>query len=743
MLNQYSFSLCLNKIVALILFVLSITPNFLFASGGREIGRKFTPASRAIFNLLNNRRLGLRNDTLARGVERPKGEYRRDRKKRIPVYPAYAQSLEKFTRRPQIAKVIVEVLEEENRYSSNLYAPFLEEYKKIFDLIVVGAGPHGEIFRHELVNQMCENNQNLRVLSIEESGGFAQTFKTLGDNVALNSPSRPQSKDSLELPGKGDLNRLPGLPVQPKDLSGFRYPPVGAIPQALTLSASTVNHIIPVLMESKVTGITPFEDNFIDVEIERKDGTTLKLTTRVLVTATGLGKPKTIKSIEEGLRPDLEEIQQQTSEGKAFKPCVLNYSEFYTLLKTCPGFFSNFQDSFVAVVGDGNSAKTVIENIYGLAPNTSVSPDPGNNANEFQPEKLWWIGPNVPQDCTELTEKDPVRYSGLGTLLGEKRPVIPIQKKALSYSLDSEGHIQIKLDNNKSLRRVKLVIDATGFDADVGIELSPEVYSEKRQRRNASLSKVTSANNEYKSKYITNPQTAGNVYPEGSAEIVARSLYDDTAVFAVGAGATESSLEQQGQTFDGELVSEDLLAGRPENRVSIFALAPKTKAAAKDFYELAMFYSAKGTELLSDDLRRHLKQKTGNEPPPDLIESEGSSYELARTIDTFADFALLALLSIPLATAEDNLMFVNESVLKLSIQRTKDFRESFSYSFTSDDSTKDLRHILNTASFLEENIPLTTALSLLLPNLTEKVVVILPIGRGGSIDFTKAQLRYD
>lgn len=288
--------------------------------------------------------------------------------------------------------------------------------------IVVGAGLHAAIYCS--VRVAMGHPKPLVIEAKQRAGG---TFAIARDAVFyLNSRNRP---GNLGTPGRGEaLNFLPGAPVQPSCLSGDDYQPNSALGFAVR-AALAVNAKV-------VTGQRVVKADSTGVMLE--GGKKIKAT-RVIY-ATGLGGPKL---------PD-------AADGKR----LMSYLDF---LGHMDQRFPLQGVKRVAVVGAGDSGRTVIEALVGQGPASRMSV-----AGLDFVEKIDWYG--VPNSCRSpkrWSDNNRSRYKGISRVLAttneegevvKPNRVTPFTTKAEKSGVGYDGaYIDGALYD--------LVIWAAGFDA--------------------------------------------------------------------------------------------------------------------------------------------------------------------------------------------------------------------------------------------------------------------------------------
>jgi hypothetical protein len=240
--------------------------------------------------------------------------------------------------------------------------------------VIVGAGLHAAIYSAVRVARGFEKPL---VLEADKTvgGAFAVSKESA---FYLNSRNRP---GKLSVPGRdGALNVLPGGMIQPSDLSGDEYQRNTDLAFCIRTTLAMCAHVVP---GRKVIGTDKYNavlDGGDRVPYER------------LIYATGLGEANMlIGSYADGQR-------------------VLTFPQFMGSLDTT---FPLRGMKNVAVIGAGDSGRTVIEALCGQGPTSRWSV-----ASLDWPDRIDWFG--VPEDSLTrqgYEECNRSRYKGIGRLL--------------------------------------------------------------------------------------------------------------------------------------------------------------------------------------------------------------------------------------------------------------------------------------------------------------------------------------
>jgi|GEM_PF-2796493 len=298
------------------------------------------------------------------------------------------------------------------------------------DELVIGAGYHAAVY---CAVRVAKGYPKPTVIDAGRVGGAFGVSKD--PSFYLNSRNRP---GGLGIPGRDEaLNILPGAPVQPCDLSGDEYQRNTDMAFAIRTSLAMNARVVTGWRVTLTSGNTVYlEDS------ERKETRTLQA--KRIVWASGLG---------EASMPD----------GVAKHEKVLTFNEFMARLDQ-PFPFRGMER--VAVVGSGDSGKTVIEALIGQGPNTA-----GSIASLDYVENIDWYGMNESslyrggwENCNRS------RYKGIGRALPRDSVVNGDNRGARirPYS-ERAGQINGGFDGAYiNGRRYDHVVWATGFEKKPG-----------------------------------------------------------------------------------------------------------------------------------------------------------------------------------------------------------------------------------------------------------------------------------
>lgn len=443
-----------------------------------------------------------------------------------------------------------------------------------YDAVVVGAGVHGVIALHELLAQ----NPALRVLVIEASDTAAANFTYAGDIFNINSSNRASGQGTQPLPGKGNINELPGLPIQLSDLAAVKYPTAGDLGDTLVAglyAAATRYSGVDVLFTTDAKVIDTLSSAkknrrfryAVTAQFRSRPASRVTVNTKSVIVATGLGEPRLPNGVVDALKkyPELVTTKDMT---KAL-PRLMTFEDVMRVLARSNYPRKYFENKTVAVVGTGDSANVMIEFLLGYAPSTAYG---FSDAQTAGPKLIAWVGQDV-RSCNAFIAAARSRYAQIGTGFRnsdpESRPVInPIIQRLerVSPSEKEKGKINLKFTPGPFNSDVDIAIIATGYEGELrrlfrGIFPDSGTYAtdEEFLAENFTylLGRTTTSENETRiaRALMREPVRGGN------------SKADPTAVI-VGPAA-------------GPLAQRQELVGIVQNSVSVFNNAPRTIATAK------------------------------------------------------------------------------------------------------------------------------------------------------------------
>jgi hypothetical protein len=302
-------------------------------------------------------------------------------------------------------------------YQTQLSANLSDFSVSEVDIVIVGAGIHA-LF---LIEHLCQSSQkpsNLhRCLIIEESHTHSPLFQK---GFWLNSPSLPQK----------DTNSFgSSFPFQPKEFSPFPSIPSHGLWGSLVLNYVSLEH--PIHYQTQIKSVTLDQNQKLLINLKQK-GTSSTIQSKTLVLSTGLGKLNPILSISH--------------------PLIWSSEEFLTksFQKTLP-FPPSTQ---VAVIGGGDSGKSIIERLIGASPYNLKEPEESHPSSHV----FWFTGKTIPNFRKEI--------------FGFLKSLFPFSLEEKFQKIQKIPHYltQIEMNNQKAILHwdqqktsVDLVVNATGF----------------------------------------------------------------------------------------------------------------------------------------------------------------------------------------------------------------------------------------------------------------------------------------
>lgn len=316
-----------------------------------------------------------------------------------------------------------------NKQLDSIWSAPGKDKVKVAGEIVIGAGIHAAIYA---TNRVAKGHPAPVVL---EAGTVGGSF-AISNNPSffLNSRNRP---GPLGLPLSGAaLNVLPGSPIQPADLSGTEFQRNSDL--AFVTRTALAMHA-QVHTRAQVTSI---EDKGDDYLVKLENGQEW-ITKRVII-ATGLGKPFDPFGVEDKRIIDF------------------------------PTFMQRFDRPFplrglgrVAVIGAGDSGRTVIEALTGKGPSSQMSV-----AALDWVDQIDWYGVGPTQQCSSYAASQRSRYKAIAGLLPENAKKGRVTPRA-NAELLSGGAGCVYVDE----RPYDHIILATGFTTAPNGIISSSRYS--------------------------------------------------------------------------------------------------------------------------------------------------------------------------------------------------------------------------------------------------------------------------
>ncbi len=328
----------------------------------------------------------------------------------------------------------------------------------ILDLGIVGQGPAESIIQ----NYLAQNAYPLSTSTHESGSRGAETFFSSG--FVLNSSSKPTRTTSLrQVFGEGNLNFLPGNPIQPNAISGAKNPPAEVLYGAITVGRALVQN--PVSYEDRVEAVRPVVlGSGKKVYVLRTEKGTYR---RRAIIHTGRGAP-IIPPIK-GLREAYERSRQEKTEYGFSQ--IMTYKDLQGFFRASDRPLDAFSGLRIGIIGGKDSGQGAALSIFGLFGETANKRSKRNIA----PPSFAAIY-NLPYDTCDAFEKATrVFYHPLGPLIRSKA-ILPMDKAA-TFRMNPDGSFRLGTDKSSALsnnlvsrrqdRDLDVIIIATGYDSDL------------------------------------------------------------------------------------------------------------------------------------------------------------------------------------------------------------------------------------------------------------------------------------
>lgn len=428
--------------------------------------------------------------------------------------------------------------------------------KAEYDLVIVGTGVHGVIALQEALAK----NPNLRILLIDEGDTAGATFRYGKEVFSINSSSRASGAGSRPLPGEGNINELPGFPIQVSDLTGVKYPTANDLGSSIVtgLYAALREHPnVDVVFQTKAKELSKAEnatnpDMTVSVKLSSIDDTNpMTIDAQKVILTTGLGESGVPVKIQAALALDAE--LGKFVEGKI--PLIVNFEDILRILAMSNDPIKLIKDKNIGIVGKGDSANVLIEFLLGYAAREGYAK---STAQDGRARKIFWIGQDK-QDCKEFIAKIRSRYQGISTGFRSSSKdleaiITPVRERIDNVGRTKNGKVSTVLENGNAGPEVDFVILTTGFTPNVRA-----LFDKLTSGKSTGIANDTEF---FESDFETLiAPTSTSVKPTK----VGRK-YEEAEVYAFGTAA-------------GQLASDDELVGIVQNFVSIFNNAPRVVAA--------------------------------------------------------------------------------------------------------------------------------------------------------------------
>jgi hypothetical protein len=312
--------------------------------------------------------------------------------------------------------LVSSVVAEQRRRSSQLKKAMRDDAnKRVYDTIIVGAGPHGAA----LAQEFTDLDPSRRVLIIDGASRPGGTFAEVGPVFALNSTNRQDTGEQANVgqgqsggdKGDGNLNAVADLLGIP-DFSGLKWPLAGDLGYVTTIA--TEYSSADLLLNTRVVAVGSSGPGgaFVRVQdlnkplvLPKQSGEDLTITARRVILATGIGKPSFFLPGKESVRQQLAAKATETQ-----PPPLMLFGEFVKRvnddLRNLRNPMAPYAGKRILVVGAGDSGKVVLEWLSGLGPDSRSY----GGAQVGEPQEIVWAGVDF-LSCKEFLEGARARYA--------------------------------------------------------------------------------------------------------------------------------------------------------------------------------------------------------------------------------------------------------------------------------------------------------------------------------------------
>ncbi|HEU5055831.1 MAG TPA: hypothetical protein VFU21_04880 [Kofleriaceae bacterium] len=372
--------------------------------------------------------------------------------------------------RPLRRAVVRTILRDINGRSEKVKDLIRSDPAPVWDTVFIGAGVHTAAAAAAL----GESDPAHRSLVIEAGELVSANFASLGETIAINSSNRQETGEGVQPFGRGNNNPNEG-PIGVPDLSGDKWPAADTLSDVATVSLHTSG--ADVVTRSAVSRVS--ERGAGDAwparyKIETADGLTVYAAS--VVVGTGLGKP-TIK-VRRGARLIESETAKVDLRRPDDVPGIMYYSQAMALAnqsavprdpyRAQPGG----RTPRIAVIGGGDSGRTFLELMYGLAPSNAYDgPGKRDRAQRGEVGALdWVVGPDGPTDCKSFLDRVRARYARISPSIKSGRAQLV---NRTFVGVEKRGDRFRVLYSDGSSRTYDKVIIATGFESQAPAVLAP------------------------------------------------------------------------------------------------------------------------------------------------------------------------------------------------------------------------------------------------------------------------------
>ena len=339
----------------------------------------------------------------------------------------------------------------------------LRDNKSKYDVVIIGTGVHGVI----AAATVAKNNPNLSVLLIERSDTAASNFRYARDMFRINSSNRASSEKRKPLPGEGNINELPNLPIQVSDLTAEKYPSANDLSIAVLSGLYGVMKTysnFDIAMNTEVKSAIKSGRKVVGYELASRDGasTMTVMATKSIVT-TGLGKPKAVFPIK--VSAVTKAALKDSDNGSEF-PKVVSFEDAFRILSQKTNPLKFFKGKKIGIVGSGDSANVFIEFLLGYAPKKAYGTADAQNG---LAKRITWFGQTA-ATCAEFIETARSRYAQIGTGFRssspDRTPILRNGEKISRVDEDKNGELKVTTVDGDA-KDVDILIVAAGYERNV------------------------------------------------------------------------------------------------------------------------------------------------------------------------------------------------------------------------------------------------------------------------------------
>jgi len=447
----------------------------------------------------------------------------------------------------------------------------------VWDVIAIGAGPHNSGALYDLK----EANPGLRTLAIDKDESSSGNFLDAGEGFYLNSSNRAEDGKNAA-PGRGNLNQVGG-PVGVPDASGKKYPLAQAVGEtsvvALYESDSDVllkTEVVEVLdRERSSNGLSWPARYQVTVKTPDDGGREVRRVVYANRLAVGTGLADVSLPFDESSRElarnEIERSEKEVEAGR-MPTGLMTSAQLFRAAKKVDNPREVFRDYSLdgkdakvvtSIIGAGDGAKISLELIYGTGPDEQYDNKLDRASLGQTGPTIWFTGKKGPGTREDLINGSRPRYADLvGLVRGRERDVLPqqgrvkrIEKRPAGRGEGEVYEITLEKDGRAEIFAVDRVVLATGVTTNAGPLLKavlPANYDPKK-----SLDTT---------EYVE--PVLGTYVGSPDKEVPLAQRVKGQDIYLVGPAAGPN------------LVTEDETVGITQNRASLFALNPRSRAAA-------------------------------------------------------------------------------------------------------------------------------------------------------------------